>query len=104
MRVNVSEPSFSSSPVPTVAHSSPEVPAGHGNYQLTVTGTNFVPGAVVQWNGAIRTTIFQNNTTLIADIPASDVAVAGTAVITVINPPFTGQASNQHTYKILPAQ
>ncbi len=104
MRLNETEPSAVSSHAPTVAHSTPSVPAGHGNYQLTVTGTNFAPGAVVEWNGAIRTTIFQNSTTLIADIPASDVAVAGTAEITVINPPFNGPTSNQHTYTILPAQ
>ncbi len=104
MRSSIAQPSVGPNPVPTVAHSTPTVHAGNGNYQLTVTGTNFVPGAVVEWNGAIRTTIYQNSTTLIADIPAADVAAAGTAQITVVNPPFTGAASNQHAYTILPAQ
>jgi hypothetical protein len=104
MRSGIAQPSVGPNPVPTVVHSTPEVAAGHGNYQLTITGTNFVPGAVVEWNGAIRTTTFQNSTTLIADIPAADVAVAGAAVITVLNPPFSGNVSNQHTYKILAAQ
>ncbi len=104
LRSSVAQPSVGPNPVPAIAHTTPEVPAGHGNYQLTVTGTNFVPGAVVEWNGSIRTTIFQSSTTLIADIPASDVAVAGTAEISVENPPFTGNSSNKHNYTILPAQ
>ena len=38
---------------------------------LTATGSNFVNGASLQWNGIGRTTTFINNTTLTASIPAS---------------------------------
>jgi hypothetical protein len=59
---------------------------GSGAFTLTVTGSSFINGARVRWNGAVRPTTFGGSTTLTAAIPASDVAAAGTAVITVINP------------------
>ena len=36
-----------------------------------------MPGAEVEWNGELRTTIFKSSIELIADIPASDVARSG---------------------------
>jgi hypothetical protein len=58
---------------------------GGAAFTLTVTGTNFAADAVVQWNGAARTTHFVNATQLTADISAADIAVAGTASISVLN-------------------
>ncbi len=54
-------------------------------FVLTVNGTNFVTGSVVDWNGSARTTTFVSSTQLTATIPASDIASAGTASITVSN-------------------
>lgn len=54
-------------------------------FTLTVTGTNFVNASVVDWNGSARATIFVSATQLTASIPASDIASAGTAAITVSN-------------------
>lgn len=54
-------------------------------FTLTVTGTNFVNGSVVNWNGSPRSTAFVSATQLTAAIPASDIASAGTASITVSN-------------------
>jgi trimeric autotransporter adhesin len=62
------------------------VTAGSGNVVLTVTGTNFVPGATVSWNGNERTTTFTDATHLRVAIPASDVATKGSAALTVTNP------------------
>jgi hypothetical protein len=59
---------------------------GAGAFTLTVNGSNFVSGAVVNFNGSPRTTNFVSTTQLTASIPASDVASAGTAPITVSNP------------------
>jgi hypothetical protein len=56
------------------------------NFLLTVNGSHFVRGAVVQWNGSNRTTKWLSALKLLADIPASDIAVPGTANITVLNP------------------
>jgi hypothetical protein len=54
----------------------------------------------VRWNGADRTTIFQSDNVLIADIPASDVAAAGTTQVTVVNPPAGGGTSAKIKYVI----
>jgi hypothetical protein len=54
-------------------------------FTLTVNGTNFVNGSVVDWNGSPRSTAFVSSTQLTATIPFSDIASAGTASITVSN-------------------
>src|SRR5262249_35199837 len=74
-------------PVPAVTGLSPSsAPAGSAGLTLTVTGSNFVAGATVQWNGAARTTSFVSSGELTASIPASDLASAGPAQVTVVNP------------------
>lgn len=74
-------------PAPTLTNLNPaSTPARGAAFELTVTGTNFINGAVVEWNGAARVTIFVNSTTLRAQIPASDIVFPGTASITVLNP------------------
>lgn len=56
---------------------------GDSPFKLTVTGSNFVSGSTVQWNGSSRPTTFVSSTQLTAAIPASDVASVGTAQVTV---------------------
>jgi peptidoglycan/xylan/chitin deacetylase (PgdA/CDA1 family) len=51
-----------------------------------VTGTNFINGSVVRWNGADRNTTFGSSTRLTAAITAADIATAGTASVAVFNP------------------
>ncbi|MFQ3632499.1 IPT/TIG domain-containing protein, partial [Roseiflexus sp.] len=67
---------------------------------LTITGTNFVNGAVVRWNGNDRSTTFVSSSVLTATIPASDIAIAGTANVTVFNPAPGGGVSNAATFTI----
>jgi hypothetical protein len=62
------------------------VTPGHAAFTLTVTGTNFVAGATVNWNGHPRTTTFVSSSELLASILSSDVAKKNTATITVTNP------------------
>ena len=64
---------------------------------LTVTGTNFVSGSVVNWNNSARATTFVSATQLTALISAADIASAGTASITVTN---SGVASNSVPFTI----
>jgi len=59
---------------------------GGSNLWLTVVGSQFVPGAVVQWNGADRTTVFVDSGHLQVAIPAADLAVAQTVTLQVLNP------------------
>jgi YVTN family beta-propeller protein len=68
---------------------------------LTVVGDNFVPGSVVRWNGSDRPTTGNGSINgLIAQISPSDIAAAGTATVTVFNPPPGGGTSNSLTFTI----
>ncbi len=84
------------SPVPLVNQSL--VPAsakpGSGAFTLIVNGTGFSSSSTVNWNGTTRVTEFVSSTSLKALINASDVAKAGTASVTVTNPPPGGGTSN----------
>jgi 6-phosphogluconolactonase (cycloisomerase 2 family) len=81
------------------------VPAGEqfingGNNQLTITGVNFVASSVVRWNGADRPTTVDPNSSgkiLSAQISSSDIAVPGTATVTVFNS-AGGGTSNSLTF------
>ena len=70
---------LSSSSVTTITH-------GSGNTLITVTGSNFVSGVGVMWNGSYRTTTIVDATHLTVAIPASDLSTAGTASLTAMNP------------------
>jgi FG-GAP-like repeat len=60
-------------------------PPGGPGFTLTVNGTGFVSGSVVNWNGSARATHFVSEGQLTAAILATDIAKAGTASITVVN-------------------
>jgi len=67
---------------------------------MTVTGTGFVSGSSVLWNGGARTTTFVSSSKLTAAILASDIATAGTATITVANPGPGGGTSNTQFFQV----
>ena len=67
-------------------------PVGSGAFTLTVTGTGFVSGSVVTWDGSDRTTAFVSATRLEASIPASDL-VLGKTVPIVARAPGGGLSS-----------
>ena len=92
---------YAQNPVPSVSNLVPNsVSAGSPAFTLTVNGTNFVSGSVVQWNGSARTTTFVNATQLHAAISAADVNAAGTAQVAVFNPAPGGGTSNALTFTI----
>ena len=84
--------------------------AGGGAFTLTVNGSGFspsigslqgpVPGSVVQWNGTPLPTLFVSNTQLTAQVPAGDLASAGTALVIVTN--GAAASSNALTFTIQP--
>jgi hypothetical protein len=89
-------------PVPSVVSVSPSsVTAGAAAFTMTVTGSGFVSGSVVRWNGAARPTTFVNGTQLQASIPASDVAAAGSAQVSVWTPAPGGGTSGNLTFTIV---
>lgn len=89
---------------PTPHLALPLIPAaaapGDEAFTLTVDGTGFVLGAVVNWNGSARTTTFLSNSQLKAAITPDDVAIAGTATITVTNPAPGGGTSNAEYFAV----
>jgi hypothetical protein len=72
---------------PTISGLSPGLAAPGGPaFTLTVNGTGFVSGAMVEWNGAALPTSFVSAAQLTASVPASLIATAGMATVTVMNP------------------
>src|SRR5204862_6740141 len=69
-------------------------------FTLTVTGSNFVSGSEVRWNGAARTTTFVSATQLTAAITAADIVTAGTASVTVFTATPGGGTSSAVTFTI----
>lgn len=93
-------------PVPTVSSISPtSAVAGSTTVGLTITGTNFLPasdpsgGSQVHWNfGTTQTTLKASSITATSiTVAAADftpqLTVAGTAVVTVFNPPAPNSAA-----------
>ncbi len=88
-------------PVPTLTSISPTtVTTGGTSFTLTATGTKYVAGSHIQWNGANLTTTFVSSTSLTATVPASDIATAGSATVTVNNPTPGGGTSGSKTISI----
>jgi hypothetical protein len=71
---------------------------GAGNTLLTLTGSNFIPGVAVQWNGSYRTTTIVDATHVTVAIPASDLTTAASASLTAVNP--GASASSALTFTI----
>lgn len=103
-RSSIAHSASSANPVPVIsALNTSTVTAGGPAFVLGVQGSGFVPGSVLQWNGSPRSTNFVGTTQLSADIPASDIAQPGTALITVVNSAPGGGASSSLTLTISPA-
>ena len=83
----------------TITSLSPTTAATGGpGFTLTVNGSGFVSGSTVQWNGTGLTTTYISATQLTATVPASLIASAGAASISVVNPNST--ISNVVTFTI----
>jgi hypothetical protein len=60
--------------------------SGSGNQLLTVTGTGFIAGASVLWNGVAYSTTFVDAQHLTVAVGARDVSTSGSVNITCQNP------------------
>ena len=69
---------------------------GGPDFTLTVNGSNFSGGSLVQWNGNVLTTKLVSATQLTAAVPSGTIASAGAANLTVQNAP--GAISNSVVY------
>jgi hypothetical protein len=101
--------------IPSIEDLSPRsVKAGGPTFTLTVIGAHFTDNSVILWNGVARPTIATSNVELRAVIPAADIAVAGTALLSVryrevdslavpsVNAP-TGSTSGTPTHPVGPS-
>ncbi|GAA3925336.1 hypothetical protein GCM10022406_09190 [Hymenobacter algoricola] len=78
---------FTVTPRATITSLSPNtIAAGSAGFTLTVTGTSFVTGSVVNFNGVALATTFVSATQLTALVPASAVATVGVRNVTVTSP------------------
>jgi uncharacterized protein (TIGR03437 family) len=86
-------------PRPTVVALSPaSATAGAPSFTLTINGLNFAISCVLRWNGVALSTTFVSATQVTVSVPASLVATAGAAAVTVTNP--SGLASDAATFPI----
>jgi hypothetical protein len=70
---------------------------------VTLAGSNFVAGSVVQFNGQPLVTTYVNATQLTAVIPAADLLSAGTDAVTVHSPGANGGTSAAVTFTVAKA-
>jgi sugar lactone lactonase YvrE len=88
-------------PAPALGSLSPAfVAAGGTAFTLTVNGNGFAPASTVIWGTTALATQFVNASQLTAQVPAGDVAVAGTASVTVLTPAPGGGTSNPLVFEI----
>jgi len=90
-----------SNPVPFL---NPIVPSsaapGGPALNLTVLGTGFVSGSVVEWNGAALATTFVSGSQLTATVPAASTATPTTATVNVVSPGPGGGVSNSEYFTV----
>ena len=97
----VSVPLTVNNPAPTLASISPtSALAGGVAFTLTATGTNYVSGAKINWNGTALVTTFVSSISLTATVPGADIKNAGTATVTVTNPAPGGGTTGGKTFNI----
>lgn len=88
-------------PVPRITSLTPDTAlAGSRELTLIVTGTNFVSGSVVRWNGSSRATVYTSNSRLTATITPEDLSSAGEKSIQVFNPAPGGGTSNSVSFQV----
>ena len=96
--------SFAVEPLPplTLASLSPAtVPAGNGNFMLTVFGNGFIPASSIALNNVQIPTTFVSVSTLRASITAAQVSSIGTMPVKVINSAGAGGTSSTLTLSIV---
>jgi uncharacterized protein (TIGR03437 family) len=77
--------------------------AGSAAFAMTVSGSMFVPGSEVWWNGEARPTRFIDNDRLQVMIAADDVAAEGAAQVSVFSPAPGGGLSEAREFLIAAA-
>src|SRR5713101_6224762 len=88
-------------PIPAITTiSANRADTGGAAFTLTVNGSNFLTGSVVNFAGVARATTFVSPSQLTAAIPAAAITTARIAAVTVTNPAPSGGASNPVNFTI----
>ncbi|MGC9994047.1 MAG: aryl-sulfate sulfotransferase [Terriglobia bacterium] len=88
-------------PQPAISSISPAtIPLGSANTKVTVSGTGFASGSVVELGGTALPTVFWNPTALTATIPAAMLAMPGTVPVLVTTPGPGGGTSSAVNFTI----
>jgi hypothetical protein len=88
-------------PAPVLSSVSPaSASTGSAAITVTLTGSNFLASSVVNWNGQALSSSFQSATALTAQIPAADLANAGTDALSVANPAPGGGTSGSVNFLV----
>lgn len=91
------------SPIPEITMLDPaEIPKRSDGFDLTVTGTDFLEGATVTWDGVDQTTTFKSDTEVVAFIPPQNLIFGGSFNVRVRNPQPTAGSSNILTFAVTP--
>ncbi|HEV2299217.1 MAG TPA: hypothetical protein VGR72_11950 [Candidatus Acidoferrales bacterium] len=81
----------STAPVPQILSIFPSsVLAGSNSATVTVNGANFVNTSVANVNGSNRPTVFQSGIKLLVSLASTDIDIAGTVQVAILNPPVPG--------------
>jgi uncharacterized protein (TIGR03437 family) len=92
------QPSYTTPAITNITPAS--VAAGSLGATLTLTGTNFAPGATVSFNGTTLPTTFVSTSQVTVTLPAGGLATGGTFPITVTNPAPNGGTSAPFTFTV----
>lgn len=102
LSIQIDSNTVAANPIPFLNQPLTPSVASPGSSALTMnlSGTGFVSGATVNFNGAPLTTTFVDKAHLTATLPAANIATPGTALVTVVNPPPGGGRSNPAFFQI----
>ncbi|MBI4483284.1 MAG: amidohydrolase family protein [Acidobacteria bacterium] len=100
---NVPEDTGHIFPSPFLQEISPKVGTeGDGSVELTVSGSGFVPYSVALFNGIRVRTVYRDDFTLVASVPAELLRKAGTYPVTVVNPRPVGSVNAPGQSDLIP--
>ena len=102
LSIQINQSASSGNPVPFLNQPvvPTAVPPGSGDFVLNLSGAGFVSAAKIYFNGTALATTFIDGEHLSGVVPAADVASAGNAAITVVNPGPGGGTSNTAYFQI----
>ena len=88
-------------PAPTITSASPAFTVSDGPaFTLTIKGSGFISGSTVYWGNSALSTQFVNATQLTAQVPAANIASAGTTAIAVQTPTPGGGTSGALQFEV----